>query len=262
VFIISFDGGKPAVMRRSPMPALMRTLKEGAGTWSAQTIYPSVTLPAHTSMLTGVGPQKHKILWNNYEPERGLVTVPTIFSLAHKSGLSTAMFVSKEKFKHLNLPGSVDRFEMPSYSAKTVAKMAVKYIVASKPALCFIHFTDSDTAGHAFGWGSVQQVQAFADEDQALKTVEDGLQQAGIAEDSVLILTADHGGHDRVHGSRSPEDMTIPWIAWGKGVKRGFNITAPVNTCDTAATALWLLRVPLPANMDGKPVASAFTPSR
>jgi arylsulfatase A-like enzyme len=71
-------------------------------------------------------------------------------------------------------------------------------------------------------------------------------------------LTADHGGHDRTHGSKSPEDMTIPWIVSGKGVKAGFVITAPVTTYDTSATALWLLDVPIPGDWDGKPVTTAF----
>jgi hypothetical protein len=52
--------------------------------------------------------------------------------------------------------------------------------------------------------------------------------------------------------------MTIPWIVWGQGVKKHFTITAPVNTCDTAATALWLLGVQPLATMAGTPVISAF----
>ena len=82
--------------------------------------------------------------------------------------------------------------------------------------------------------------------------------QSGIADDSVLIITADHGGHARTHGTDRPEDMNIPWIAWGKGVKKGFEISAPVKTFDTAATALWLLDVPRPDSFDGHPVTSAF----
>ena len=77
---------------------------------------------------------------------------------------------------------------------------------------------------------------------------------------SVVIVTADHGGHGLTHGTRSAEDMTIPWVVWGKGVKPGFQITAGVTTFDTAATALWLLDVPLPVEFDGKPVTTAFSP--
>ena len=261
VFIISFDGGKPAVMQKSKMPTLFSVAKEGAYDWNAQTIMPSITLVSHTSMLTGVGPAKHHITWNEWEPEKGLVPVPTVFSVAKKSdrSLITALFAGKQKFAHLFLPGSLDAFAMPDYSAKIVAYEAGEYIKMKKPNLCFIHFADSDGAGHSKGWGSPEQIQAFADEDAALKTVFDAIKKAGIEKDSVVIMSADHGGHDKTHGSNSPEDMTIPWIVWGKGVKKNFQITAPVTTYDTAATALWLLNVPVPTDFDGKPVTSAFT---
>lgn len=258
VFIISFDGGKPAVMQQSQMPTLMQLRREGAGTWEAFTVVPSITLVSHTSMLTGVEPDKHLIDWNDWEPEKGLVKVPTVFALAKAQGFTTALFAGKEKFKHLNVPGTIDDFAIPDYPAKAVAEAAVKCILEKKPNLCFIHFADSDGAGHKYGWGSEEQKQAFADADAALKRVKDAIEQAGILGDSVIILSADHGGHDKTHGSTSLEDMHIPWIVWGKGVKKDFTITKRVSTCDTTATALWLLGVPLPEEVDGKPVTSAF----
>ena len=258
VFIISFDGGKPSVMKESRMPTLMTMAKQGATSWNAQTIFPSITLVSHTSMLTGVSPARHGISWNDWFPDRGLVKVPTAFALAKKEGLKTAAFAGKAKFRHLNVDGTLDVFDIPSYKAKTVAAMAAKYIENNKPNLCFIHFSDPDGAGHAHGWGSPEQKQAFADADDALGVVMKSLEKAGIAKNSVVILSADHGGHGKTHGSNSPEDMTIPWIVWGATVKPNFTITAPVTTYDTAATALWFLDVPVPADWDGKPVTSAF----
>ncbi len=257
VFIVSFDGGKPAVMQKSAMPVVFDMAKTGAVSWNAQTVLPSITLVSHTSMLTGVQPAQHKILWNTWIPANGLVKVPTVFGLARNNGYTTALFAGKEKFRHLNVPGTLDEFQIPAYGAEIVADAAAKYIVEKKPNLCFIHFADSDGAGHEFGWGTPEQIKAFADEDKALKTLRDAVEKAGIAKESTFILSADHGGHDKTHGSDSPEDMTIPWIAWGAGVKTGV-ISAPISTCDTAATALWLLDVEVPANWDGKPVVSAF----
>jgi arylsulfatase A-like enzyme len=94
--------------------------------------------------------------------------------------------------------------------------------------------------------------------DQALWQVTKAIKDAGIEETSVIIVTADHGGHDLGHGEDIPDDMNIPWVAWGKGVKKNVSITEPVTTFDTAATALWLLDVPVPTEFDGKPVVSAF----
>src|SRR5208282_3898732 len=164
-------------------------------------------------------------------------------------------------------PGAVDEFDFdqadagevttsivgqlwPSKSktvlAKTVAARATAYIIEQKPNLCFIHFTDTDDTGHRYGWGSPEQVRAFAEVDAALTKVLQAIRTAGIAEESVVVVTADHGGHRKTHGSRRPEDMTIPWIAWGRSVRPHYRITSPVNTCDTAATALWLLGVTVP----------------
>lgn len=258
VFIISIDGGKPLVMQNSAMPNLLQMRREGAGTWEAFTVVPSVTLISHTSMLTGVQPDKHLIDWNDWKPEKGLVQTPTVFALAKARRLRTALFAGKEKFKHLNVPGTLDDFAVPEYSAKAVAEIAAKCIVEKKPNLCFIHFADPDGAGHKYGWGMIEQRKAFADVDTALGVIRDAIAKAGILRDSVIIISADHGGHDKTHGSTSLEDMHIPWIIWGKGVKRDYEIPRRVSTCDTAATALWLLNVPLPEEMDGKPVTQAF----
>jgi len=279
VFIISLDGGKPSIMQQSHMPVVNRLLEEGAHTWTAKTIFPSKTLPSHVSMLTGVDPAKHHVLWNDWLPTNGLVKVPTIFSEAKAADLTTAMFVGKEKFRHLLVPGTVDDFDFNPYQAQTVSKAvagektmtsegtvlgnfvaqdAARYIKQKKPNLCFIHFADPDSAGHKYGWGSKEQIQTFADVDAAIGTILKAISDAGIARKSALIITADHGGHERVHGFNTPDDMNIPWIVWGVGVKHGFEIKAPVVTYDTAATALWLLGVPRPKNFDGFPVSTAF----
>ncbi len=277
VFVVSIDGGKPAVIKESVMPVINQLTAEGAYTWEASTIFPSKTLPSHTSMLTGVGPDKHNVLWNGFEPIKGMVKVPTIFSLlrAQDPKAVTAMFVGKVKFRHLWLKDSLDVFnyggpqeakpvsgtpelEKSKVPSQGVAKEAAPWIKEHKPKLAFIHLTDADSAGHASGWGSPEQKEAFKVTDQALGQVINAIKEAGIADTSVVIVSADHGGHDKTHGLDIPDDMHIPWVAWGKGVKKGFTITAPVKTFDTAATALWLLDVPLPAEFDGKPVTSAF----
>ncbi len=279
VFVFSFDGGKPAVIAESETPTIKKLAAEGAVTWEASTIFPSKTLPSHTSMLTGLGPDKHQVLWNDYMPIRGFVKVPTMFSLlkAQDPKAITAMFVGKVKFRHLWLENSLDIFdyggpqdrspvegtpeiEKGKKPSQEVAKQAAAWILEHKPKLAFVHLTDADSAGHASGWGSPEQKEALKVSDQAFSQVTKAIKDAGIEDGSVIIISADHGGHDKTHGLDIPDDMHIPWIAWGKGVKKGFTITDKVTTYDTAATALWLLDVPLPADFDGKPVISAFNP--
>jgi predicted AlkP superfamily pyrophosphatase or phosphodiesterase len=279
VFIISIDGGKPAAINQARMPVIQKLVKEGAFTWFAETIKPSITLPSHTSMLTGVPMEKHGVTWNGWAPTNGIVKVPTIFGAAKQAGISTAMFVGKEKFRHLLWPGTVDSFNYDrsnsvmylksddggplkkkegNVAALLVATNAAAYIKEHKPGLCFIHFTDPDTVGHEFGWGSPEQLKAFANVDAALGVVVKAIHQAGLAKRSVIIISADHGGHGKGHSQGTPEDYLIPWIAWGQGVKKHFEIYDRVSTCDTAATALWLLGLDPLAPIDGSVVRSAF----
>ena len=76
---------------------------------------------------------------------------------------------------------------------------------------------------------------------------------------TTLIVTADHGGHERTHGTNTMTDTTIPWIVVGPKVVPGM-LTVRVNTMDTAATAAYVLGLKLPANATGRPVFEAFTP--
>ena len=282
VFIISFDGGKPKVIHETEMPVIKRLASEGASTWAANTIFPPKTLPSHTSMLTGLGPDKHQVLWNDWMPLRRVGdNVQTVFSLTKRAAPDslTAAFVGKVKFRHLWLKDSLDMFDFNGpqsaggpppgaateiekrvVPAQTVAKNASAYIVEKKPRLCFIHFPDADSAGHKSGWGSPEQKEAFKVCDQALGQIVRAIEQAGIAGSSIILITADHGGTGKNHKDDTPDDRNIPWIAWGKGVKKNHPITTAVNTFDSAATALWLLDVPLPAGLDGKPVTEAFEP--
>jgi predicted AlkP superfamily pyrophosphatase or phosphodiesterase len=269
VFIVSYDQGNPDLIEKTDLPLFHEMAAEGAHTWEAYTIVPSLTLPSHTSMLTGVGVQKHQILWNDYEPAKGYVQTPTIFKIAKEHGLTTAMFVGKEKFKHLAAPGTVDTFvwPQPEDDAKSVAAAFAAKVGESKPNLCFIHFRDPDSEGHAHGVNSPEKIQALKNCDEALKTIKDAVAAAGFLDDSVFILTADHGSHDYkdangnirgTHGLPDAVDVTIPWVAWGKGVKKGFTVTAPVVQYDTAATALWVLGIPVPDSFWGRPVKTAF----
>jgi arylsulfatase A-like enzyme len=52
--------------------------------------------------------------------------------------------------------------------------------------------------------------------------------------------------------------VTIPWIAWGRGVKIGELSGSIVRTVDTASTVLWLLGVAEPTDWQGSPVLAAF----
>jgi arylsulfatase A-like enzyme len=208
-------------------------------------------------MLSGYDVDDHGLTWNDYIPENGFILTPTIFSLAHDAGYHTEMVVSKEKLVQIAPDGTVDEFTYVPGGDFAVADQAEAAIGDGFDVL-FVHFPGPDTAGHQAGWMSPTYLGTVVHTDQAVGRVLAALDAAGWRQDTLIILTSDHGGHGEIHGSSLPEDMTIPWIIAGPGVVPGKVLESPVVVVDTAATAAWALGLPLPDDLDGRPVLEAF----
>ena len=72
-----------------------------------------------------------------------------------------------------------------------------------------------------------------------------------------VIVTADHGGHDRTHGTDLDEDMTIPMFFFGDRFEGG-RVLENVSILDIAPTAADLLGVPAAPEWEGKSLAGGI----
>lgn len=265
VIVISIDGLRPDAIAKYNAETLRRLMSEGRYSLSAQTIALSKTLPSHTSMITGVDADKHGVTWNS-DRGGGHVGVPTMFGIARSAGLTTAAIFSKTKFHHLEVPNTLDfvrsprrSFEGPWPSSRT-ADYVNDYLRERVPNLLFVHIAEPDFAGHTFGWMSWMYGMAVKEADLAVARVLAEADERFGRGAYAVIVTADHGGHKKTHGSTDPRDTTIPWIVWGAGVQRGDTLSG-VRTMDTAATVLWMLRLDVPESWTGRPLTAAFQPT-
>ncbi len=261
VLIVSFDGLRPDAIAEAEMFNVQSLMQSGAYTLNAQTIMPSTTLPAHSSMLVGTCPAKHIVRWNLYVPQNGFAIGTDIFDLVHTAGLQTAMVVGKEKLRQITEPVSLDYFafidgtdKIEDYSA--IEELAIDQVVQGFN-LMFVHFPSGDLAGHEYGWMSKKQLKAYTADDAAFGLILQALKDQGMYESTIIIVTSDHGGHDTTHGYDIPDDMTIPWIISGPRVQPG-QLSTQVHTMDTAATSAFVLGLPLPPEWDGAPIFEAF----
>ncbi len=248
VVIIMVDGLRPDALKQVKAPALEGLIKRGAFTMKAQTVTPSLTLPAFTSMLTGLPVEAHGVDWNDYEPQRGYLKAPTLFEIATFNGSKWgAAFLQKEKLLHAmkqdrRLALHVCSVSEPGCTAKKIAANVIHtYKTATdstKPSLFLIHFAEADSTGHADGWMSKPYLKAVEDIDRAIGMLIKGFKELGLYEKTTFIVSTDHGGHGTTHGTTAPEDMTIPWIAAGPGIKAGYEIKRPVSLMDTPATVM------------------------
>jgi predicted AlkP superfamily pyrophosphatase or phosphodiesterase len=107
VILITMDGFAAYLLRdpQAPIPTLRRMAREGAVAEGMRVSNPAITWPNHTTLVTGVHPEKHSVLFNGVLVRPGpglpvrvdgkrdkadLVPVPTVYDLAHKAGLRTA----------------------------------------------------------------------------------------------------------------------------------------------------------------------------
>ena len=106
VLLISVDGLRPDYVTQADahhlrIPNLRGILAAGTHATGVQGVFPTVTYPSHTTLVTGVWPAVHGIVNNQrFDPERKLsgawywytpqIQVPTLWSAAKAAGLSTA----------------------------------------------------------------------------------------------------------------------------------------------------------------------------
>lgn len=261
--VISIDGLRPDLLLRAATPEIHKLIAQGSFTFWARTTAMAITLPSHTSMLTGVTPDKHGIYWNSDLPLKVPIypAWPTLFEVAKRAGYTTGMVAGKSKFATLAKPGTLDWQFIPDQPLTTddvVVHDAVQIIHDHQPQVLFVHFPNVDTAGHAAGWGSAAQMAAIEHADACVGQVMAALDQQKLLGATFLILTSDHGGAGLSHGPDDERSRNIPWIAVGPGIRKAYDLTQlnelTVHTEDTFATVCYLLNIHPPRPIDGHAV--------
>ena len=261
VLVVSIDGLRPDVALRADMPNLRSLMRRGAYTFWAYTTPMAVTLPSHTSMLTGVTIERHKVDWNDERAVGKPVypAAPTLFQVAHENGLTTALVAGKAKFDVFDTPETLDYKWIAREKVvpdRVVADRACRIIADDRPEVMFVHLPGVDTAGHAKGWGSPEQVRAVETADDSLGRVLKALDDAGLTDQTDIIVSSDHGGSGIAHGPNDDRSAHIPWVAAGPGIRKDYDLTLDrglkVYTYDTFATALALAGIRPPEGIDGK----------
>jgi predicted AlkP superfamily pyrophosphatase or phosphodiesterase len=148
VVIISLDGfaGWALDDPYLPAPTLRRLAKQGATAKGMIPVNPSVTWPNHTSMVTGVTPSRHGVLFNGtlmratggqpriepWRDKKEMVRVPTLYDVAHEKGMTTAQV---DWVAILNAPTVTWQFEERPDPKGAIARELVKTGVISEEDL-------------------------------------------------------------------------------------------------------------------------------
>ena len=252
VVLFLIDSLRPDGLKQADTPHLDRMISEGAHTFSAQTVVPSMTLPCHTSLFFSVEPNVHGVTTNTWQPLNH--PVPGLFEVIFEAGLNSSAFFNWEELRDLHQPGSVqaafylkDDKTPENNSDRELTVLAVDYFTKHRVDFAFVYFHQTDAAGHRDGWMSEPYLRAIANADRCIGKI-----LKVLPEEVVVILTADHGGKDRSHGADSPEETTIPFIINGPGIPKGYRINRTVRITDIAPTIASFLGIEAPTGWIGK----------
>ncbi|MBC8079045.1 MAG: alkaline phosphatase family protein, partial [Gorillibacterium sp.] len=191
---------KTEVGNRYAIPNIRRIIGSGAVSYSAHSGLPSYSSPNWGAMLTGVDYAKHKI--NNrisgkrYYEEAS--PYPTVFQKLRKAypDRKLASFAHWKNIGngHMEPAAGVNLHFGRDDSLVQQFKEYVSKGLAYDSSLIFIVLDEVDNAGHAHGWYSPKYYRALEKVDKKVGMIEDTLRQAGLLEDTLLLLVADHGG--------------------------------------------------------------------
>jgi predicted AlkP superfamily pyrophosphatase or phosphodiesterase len=255
VILVMIDGLRPDAIAAANTPTLHGIMQRGAYTLSARSVMPSVTLPCHMSIFHSVPPQRHGITANIYTPMAR--PIKGLMEAARDADKRCAFFINWEELRDLSRPGSLQHLFMTntSYDLErgdtVIADYAIQHL--HEYDFNFVYLGTVDSAGHFFTWMSAEYLAQVERADAELAKI-----VSALPDDAVLIVQADHGGHDRDHGTDSAEDMTIPWLIMGAGVRAGHVIERAVSLLDTAPTIARLLALRVPSEWEGSSVDEAF----
>jgi phosphopentomutase len=212
-------------------------------------------------MLSGYDVPTHGVVLNNiWQTPEAKAEVVTIFQRAKEAGMVTVLIAGKKHFYYFERAGFLDYHLVdPAVTDLKLASFAADYIKSNDFDLMLVHFAGVDEAGHNYTWMSPEYLAAVEMADNAVRMVIRTLEARDILKNTLVIITADHGGTGVSHGDATlPTNKTIPWMVFGPCIKTGYAITGEVRIFDTAAIALWGLGIEIPTDFDGRIIPEVF----
>lgn len=270
VILIGSDGFGAYAFENAKIPNLRAMMKEGSWSLEARTVLPSSSAANWASMVMGAGPELHGYTtWGSKKPDMPPRLVddygmfPSIYSQLRKEKPDSEIGVIYEwdGIGYLFPKAAVNK-DQNADGDIAVTHAATAYIKEKKPNFLFVHLHDVDSVGHQIGHGTPEYYAAIERTDTHIGTILKSIEDAGIAESTLVLFTADHGGINKGHGLITMNEMQIPWIIKGPGIKKDHELSQSIMTFDTAATIAELLKLKVPQVWIGRPVKEAMNKAK
>ena len=239
--------------RLTRTPRMDEMFKSGAVTYDALSMNPTISAENWGAMLIGANPIAHglttsrvgSVEYNNEELPSVFRRIREAFPDAYLASCCIWNPINYGIIEH-NI--GVDFYTADSDEALTPV---VESVVAKKPKFLFVQFDDVDGAGHHSEYGSKEHLDKITETDLLVGRVYDAYKTAGIIDDTLILVIADHGGirRDRCgfrngHGGYMDSEKYSFVGACGKSVPHGEIGSAYAK--DISAVVLYALGLKIP----------------
>ncbi|MEK3721496.1 alkaline phosphatase family protein [Paenibacillus sp. FSL H8-0034] len=264
VIIIGWDGAGTFV-QGAHTPHLDRFIQTGAFTLEAQTVVPSISAQCWGALLHGVVPEKHG-LTNDLAAAASFPEdseFPSVFRLAREAypHHKLASFSAWQPINDGIIERSLEVHKVNIAVDGELALAAASYIRDNPDLLLmYIDLDWPDAMGHRHGFNTPEQIHGIEMTDAHTGIILAAIEEAGIWDDSLIIIVTDHGGggiQPQDHGSDHPLDTTIFWGCIGPGIQTEAALSGLTIT-DTAAVVAHALGLQAPAAWDAKLPSGLF----
>lgn len=265
VVLIGIDGwGAFSLEKAHDIPNIRYLMTNGCYTLKDRAVLPSSSAINWASMFMGAPTEMHGYTqWNSRTPEIPSACVgkqgiyPTVFEVIrdHLPQAETGCFYEWGGIAPLVGSNAISRVR------QGVNDQVPAYIRERKPTFVAVCFDGVDHAGHTKGFGSPEYYAALSRVDRQIGAIRRAVAEAGMESNTVIIVTADHGGREKGHGGKTLQELEIPFVIWGANIKRGAVITDTMVQYDCPATIVELLGLKRPQCWRGLPAVRAFRES-
>jgi hypothetical protein len=251
VIVIGVDGAG-SWFKVADTPNFDKIFCDGAVTYRALSSKPTISAECWGSMLIGVGPEIHKLTNRRVSvlPYNIWSKNPTVFRRIRKA-YPDADLGSYCDWNPIN-KGIIEKalgVNKQTARDKELTPLICNYIRDKKPDFLFVHFDSTDGAGHSNGYGTPAHISAISEVDKLLGDIYSAIVSAGILDETLFMVIADHGGTNNEkgkgsHGGWTDEEKYVTFAAAGKGVNNGE--IEVMNIRDLAAIVLYAMGIGAP----------------
>lgn len=254
--LVIIDGVRADTLRLASTPNLDRLAAEGSFTWNAITTKPSITIAAIPAIFTGAPPEVHKVIdWD------GEIYAETVVEVFEEAGLPCAIVGQDPILGGYKATWCTGYFYYPD-QAEHFTTLAIEYLEQYEPFFLAVYNPVPDRAGHEYGHQSDEYVEAIEEADRQVGRLVQAMERLGVFEQTLIVVTTDHGMTGFTHSTGAPTDMRV-WSIWrGPGVKENYEMEDLVFTAelgevahravDVAPTLAALVEVRPPADAQGR----------